>query len=154
MEIKISPAYERKLKRLIARYNVDEHKFINGLLGNHFIAMNKSKSKANKHHLQVQKFVLGNSLPKKQIWDDFVEYCKIIHQGAPEKTSMFVLGEILIWEKDKHTLIVGTDNDIYLGEIEKIAKAFNLNKDCLSISYFQRTPRFFNICIIGDRDNE
>lgn len=149
MEININPEYQRKIKRLGTRYNINEHVMINGLLGKHFNDMSKAKFEQQRHHLHVKKFVLDDSEAKKVIWEDFVDYCGIIGVGVPEKHAMYVLGEILIWKKSKGELVIGTDiNDIHLTEIEKIAKHFKMTSKFLDISFFQRSPRMFNICFV------
>lgn len=154
MDININPEYQRKIKRLSTRYSINEHVMINGLLGKHFNDMSKSKFEQQRHHLHVKKFVLDGSEAKKVIWEDFVDYCKMIGVGVPVKTSMHALGEILIWKKSKDELLIGTDiNDIHLTEIEKIAKHFKMTSKFLDISFFQRSPRIFNICLVKKKNN-
>lgn len=151
MDIKIRKDYKRKLERLKTRYGVDEHVIINGLLGNHFIAVNKSKYNENIHHLGVSRFILDGSKAKQVIWNDFVQYCNEIGVGTPEKTSMSILGEILIWKKNEKELVIGTDNNnLHIGEIEKIAEHFKLKSKFIDIRYYQYSFRIFNICVVKE----
>ena len=155
MEIKFKNYHERKLLRISDRYNLKPDDILEGLFVMHLESMNKSKSIANFSHNQIVKFTMNESdHADLMLLDDFLDYCQIIQEGKPDSKKLHRLGEILIWEKEKGVLLIGTDvNDLHLSEIEKIAKSFKIDTDFITIEFFQRKPRLFNICKVVARSN-